>query len=110
MKGVLAINVLNTLGLISSSFGQWWGEQAENGGSGVELVDEHAYRYLSLQFRDDVMIGATAIGLTQHVGALRGLIQGQVRLGPWKDRLLASPMQFVDAYVARSQQPQALAR
>ncbi|HRP74419.1 MAG TPA: FAD-dependent oxidoreductase [Rhodocyclaceae bacterium] len=110
MKGVLAINVLNTLGLISSSFGQWWGEKAQSGGSGVELVDEHAYRYLSLQFRDDVMIGATAIGLTQHVGALRGLIQGQVRLGPWKDRLLASPMQFVDAYVARSQQPQALAR
>ena len=110
MKGVLAINVLNTLGLISSSFGQWWGEQAENGGSGVELVDEDAYRYLSLQFRDDVLIGATAIGLTQHVGALRGLIQGQVRLGPWRDRLLASPMHFVDAYVARSQQPQALAR
>jgi NAD(P)H-nitrite reductase large subunit len=110
MKGVLAINVLNTLGLISSSFGQWWGEKAQSGGSGVELVDEHAYRYLSLQFRDDVLIGATAIGLTQHVGALRGLIQGQVRLGPWKDRLLASPMQFVDAYVARSQQPQALAR
>lgn len=110
MKGVLAINVLNTLGLISSSFGQWWGEKAESGGSGVELVDEEAYRYLSLQFRDDVMIGATAIGLTQHVGALRGLIQGQVRLGAWKDRLLASPMQFVDAYVARSQQPQALAR
>lgn len=110
MKGVLAINVLNTLGLISSSFGQWWGEKAESGGSGVELVDEDACRYLSLQFRDDVMIGATAIGLTQHVGALRGLIQGQVRLGAWKDRLLASPMQFVDAYVARSQQPQALAR
>jgi NADPH-dependent 2,4-dienoyl-CoA reductase/sulfur reductase-like enzyme len=110
MKGVLAINVLDTLGLISSSFGQWWGEKAEEGGSGVEHVDEAGWRYLSLQFKDDVLIGATSIGLTEHVGALRGLIQSQVRLGPWRERLLKSPLQFVDAYIARCQQPQALAR
>lgn len=110
LNGVLAINVLDTLGLISSSFGQWWGEESAKGGSGVEHVDEKGYRYLSLQFKDDVMIGATSIGLTQHVGALRGLIHGQVRLGNWKERLLANPLQFVDAYVARSQQPMALAR
>ena len=67
-------------------------------------------RRLSLQFKGDVLIGATSIGLTQHVGALRGLIHGQVRLGDWKDRLLANPLSFVDAYVARSQQPMALAR
>ncbi len=110
LKGVLAINVLDTLGLISSSFGQWWGEKPEAGGSGVEMVDEARYRYLSLQFRDDVLVGATSIGLTQHVGALRGLIHGQVKLGAWKDRLLANPLAFADAYVARSQQPMALAR
>ncbi|MBD5803664.1 NADH-dependent phenylglyoxylate dehydrogenase subunit epsilon [Azoarcus sp. Aa7] len=110
LNGVLAINVLDTLGLISASFGQWWGEAGETGGSGIEHVDENRYRYLSLQFKDDVMIGATSIGLTQHVGALRGLIHGQVKLGAWKDRLLANPLQFVEAYVARSQQPMALAR
>jgi NAD(P)H-nitrite reductase large subunit len=110
LNGVLAINVLDTLGLISSSFGQWWGEQPDAGGAGVELVDDARYRYLSLQFKDDVLIGATAIGLTEHVGVLRGLIHGKVRLGAWKDRLLAAPLQFVDAYVARSQQPMALAR
>lgn len=110
MKGVLAINVLDTLGLISSSFGQWWGEKAEDGGTGVELVDEHGWRYLSLQFKGDVLIGATSIGLTEHVGALRGLIQSEVRLGKWHQRLLESPLQFVDAYIARCQQPQALAR
>jgi NADPH-dependent 2,4-dienoyl-CoA reductase/sulfur reductase-like enzyme len=64
MPGVLAINVLDTLGLISTSFGQWWGEPED----GVEQVDEAAYRYLSLQFKDDVLIGATSIGMTQHVG------------------------------------------
>ena len=110
LNGVLAINVLDTLGLISSSFGQWWGEKAEHGGEGVELVDDARYRYLSLQFKDDVLIGATSIGLTEHVGALRGLIHGQVRLGAWKARLLAAPLAFVDAYVACSQQPMALAR
>jgi NAD(P)H-nitrite reductase large subunit len=109
LNGVLAVNVLDTLGLISTSFGQWWGAEPGRGGAGVEHLDEARHRYLSLQFRDDVMIGATAIGLTEHVGALRGLIHGQVKLGPWKDRLLAAPLQFVDAFVARTQ-PMALAR
>jgi NAD(P)H-nitrite reductase large subunit len=105
-SGALAFNVLDTLGLVSSSFGQWGGVA---GGQGVEDVDESAFRYLSLQFERDVLIGATAIGLTQHVGALRGLIQGRIRLGEWKDRLLKTPGQFVEAYVARSQ-PVSLAR
>ncbi len=100
MQGSLAINVLDTLGLISSSFGQWQGVE---GGAGVELVDEANYRYLSLQFKDDVLVGATSIGWTDHVGALRGLIQGRVRLGEWKARLLADPTQFMTAYLGAAQ-------
>jgi NADPH-dependent 2,4-dienoyl-CoA reductase/sulfur reductase-like enzyme len=99
-RGSLAINVLDTLGLISSSFGQWWGEV---GGEGVELRDDKNYRYLSLQFKGDVLIGATAVGLTEHVGVLRGLIQGRTRLGDWKDRLLDDPTRIMEAYLARSQ-------
>jgi hypothetical protein len=38
--------------------------------------------------------------LTEHVGALRGLIQGKTRLGPWKDTLLATPTRFAEAYIA----------
>jgi NAD(P)H-nitrite reductase large subunit len=98
--GNMALNVLDTLGLVSSSFGQWSGVA---GGQSVELVDDGAYRYLCLQFSDDVLIGATAIGLTEGVGVLRGLIEGRVRLGPWKDRLLAEPLRFPDAYLARAQ-------
>ncbi len=100
LPGVLAINVLDTLGLISTSFGQWWGDES---GEGVERIDEEASRYISLQFKDDVLIGATAIGLIDHVGALRGLIQGRLRLGPWKDRLLDNPLAFFEAYVAATQ-------
>lgn len=98
--GNMALNVLDTLGLVSSSFGQWWGE---NGGQSAELIDERAFRYLCLQFKDDVLIGATSVGLTEGVGVLRGLVEGRVRLGPWKDRLLADPLRFPDAYLARAQ-------
>ena len=102
-QGSLAINVLDTLGLISTSFGQWQGVSADQGGSGVELVDETIYRYLSLQFKGDVLIGATSIGMTDHVGALRGLIQTRAALGDWKDRLLADPTRFMEAYLATAQ-------
>jgi len=105
LPGVLAINVLDTLGLVSSSFGQWWGTDANDG---VELVDEENHRYLSLQFQDDVLIGATSIGLTQHVGVLRGLIQNKTPLGKWKQVLKRTPLRFAEAYVARSQQPTAV--
>ena len=100
IQGSLAINVLDTLGLISTSFGQWQGTE---GGDGVERMDESRFRYLSLQFKGDILIGATSIGWTDHVGALRGLIQGRVRLGPWKARLLGDPTQFMTAYLASAQ-------
>jgi len=99
-QGALAINVLDTLGMISTSFGQWWGVE---GGESVERVDDKNYRYLSLQFKDDVLVGATSIGRTDHVGALRGLVQGRMRLGPWKEKLLKDPTQFMAAYVSQAQ-------
>ena len=97
MKGVLAINVLDSMGMISSSFGEW---QGVAGGEGVERADEARGRYISLQFDGDVLVGATAIGLTNHVGALRGLIQARTRLGAWKQKLLETPTRFVEAFIA----------
>ena len=47
-EGSLAINVLDTMGMISTSFGQW---QGVAGGEGVELVDEASFRYLSCSSR-----------------------------------------------------------
>lgn len=105
MHGVLPINVLDTLGLISSSFGQWEGVQ---GGDSVELSDPERHRYIALQFDGDVLVGATSIGLTQHVGVIRGLIQGRVRLGDWKDVLMKEPLRLSEAYLACAQQPGAL--
>ncbi len=95
--GSLAINILDTLGLISCSFGQWQGEE---GGRSVEVVDAAKHQYLSLQFGGDHLVGATTVGFTDHVGALRGLIQGKVKLGEWRERLLADPSLFMEAYLA----------
>ncbi|MHB1360734.1 MAG: NAD(P)/FAD-dependent oxidoreductase [Rhodocyclaceae bacterium] len=103
-QGSLALNVLDTLGLISTSFGQWSGVEPAAGGATAELVDEERFRYLSLQFEHDVLIGATSIGWTDHVGALRGLIQTRARLGVWRERLLNDPTDFMAAYLASAQQ------
>jgi len=97
MNGVLAINVLDSMGMISSSFGEW---QGVAGGEGIEQADEANGRYISLQFDGDVLVGATSVGLTEHVGALRGLIQGKMKLGAWKQKLLETPTRFAEAYIA----------
>ncbi len=100
LKGVTQINVLDTLGLISTSFGNWEGVP---GGEHVELTDRGAGRHLSLQFKDDVMIGCNSLGWTEHVGVMRGLVEGQVRLGDWKDVLMKDPTQLMEAYLASAQ-------
>ena len=72
------INVLDTLGLVSTSFGDW---QGVPGGEHVELTDRAAGRHLSLQFNGDVLVGCNSIGWTDHVGVMRGLVEGQVQPG-----------------------------
>ncbi|NMM28015.1 MAG: NAD(P)/FAD-dependent oxidoreductase [Glaciimonas sp.] len=103
-RGVTQINVLDTLGLISSSFGQW---QGVPGGQRVELTDSGRFKYLRLEFDQDVLIGSNAIGHTQHIGVLRGLIQQRVGLGQWKDILLEDPTRLPEAYIACAQQQNA---
>ena len=96
-KGSFVFNVLTTLGLAASSFGEWEGV---SGGEYTEALDESRYRYLNLQFDDDCMVGANCVGFSEHVGALRGLIEGRRRLGAWKRRLLDDPSRVMQAYVA----------
>jgi NAD(P)H-nitrite reductase large subunit len=100
LRGVTQINVLDTLGLISSSFGNW---QGVPGGQHVELTDVPANRHLSLQFEGDVMVGCNSVGWTEHVGVMRGLVEGQVKLGAWKDKLLQDPTLLMEAYLAAAQ-------
>lgn len=99
-RGTFAFNVLDTLGLLSYSFGAW---QGLPGGESAELVNEERYRYLRLEFLEDRLVGVNAIGFIEHAGALRGLIEGRVRLGDWKRRLLEDPTQIMGAYLACAQ-------
>jgi NADPH-dependent 2,4-dienoyl-CoA reductase/sulfur reductase-like enzyme len=99
--GGLAMNVLATLGLVSCSFGAWAGVE---GGDSAQLLDRDRFRYLNLQFAGDRLVGATGVGLTEHVGALRGLIQSRQRLGPWKARLQRDPTRIMEALVGCSVQ------
>ena len=98
--GSVLMNVLDTMGLISASYGQWEGI---DGGDSTELVDEENFRYINLQFDGDRLIGANTLGLTQHVGVLRGLIQGRFHLGQWKDRLMENPLLLMEAYLSATQ-------
>jgi NAD(P)H-nitrite reductase large subunit len=100
LRGVTQINVLDTLGLVSASFGAW---QGAPGGEHAQVVDERNYRFLRLEFDGDVMVGANSVGLTEHVGVLRGLIQSRVKLGAWKDRLRHNPLALMEAYLATAQ-------
>ena len=106
LRGVTQINVLDTLGLISASFGLWDGVP---GGQHVELTDKTSGRHLSLQFGGDRLVGCNAIGWTEHVGVMRGLVEGQVHLGAWKDKLLANPTLLMEAYLANAQAQSAFA-
>ena len=99
-QGSVNMNVLDTMGLVSTSYGLWMGVE---GGESVELVDAERYRYISLQFQDDVLVGAQALGLTNHVGVLRGLIQTKLKLGKWKNHLLQDPTRIMEAYLGATQ-------
>lgn len=101
LRGVTQINVLDTLGLVSTSFGNW---QGVSGGEHVELTDRGAGRHLSLQFDGDRLVGCNSIGWSDHIGVMRGLVEGQVNLAGWKQRLMADPTLLMQAYLASAQQ------
>jgi NADPH-dependent 2,4-dienoyl-CoA reductase/sulfur reductase-like enzyme len=94
-KGSLIMNVLDTAGLISASFGHW------QGGEEARAVDAKAFKYVKLAFDRDRLAGALTIGLIDHVGAIRGLIQSRAALGRWKARLMRDPTRVAEAYVSR---------
>ena len=100
LRGVTQINVLDTLGLVSTSFGRWEGVP---GGQHAEVSDDSNFRFIRLEFDGDVLVGSNTIGHTEHVGILRGLTQSGVKLGAWKEHLLRDPLRLPEAYLAAAQ-------
>ena len=99
-EGSLNMNVLEAMGLITASFGLWMGVE---GGDSAKMVDIPNNRYLRLEFDGTKLVGGQAVGLTEHVGILRGLIQTELDLGHWKDKLMKEPQRLPEAYVAVAQ-------
>jgi NAD(P)H-nitrite reductase large subunit len=99
-RGSLSMNVLDTVGLISHTFGLW---QGLDEGDNTEVVDETNFIYTRLCFDRDRLVGAITVGHSQHVGAIRGLIQSHRHLGAWKPRLMANPHLVMDAFVELNQ-------
>jgi NAD(P)H-nitrite reductase large subunit len=99
--GTVNMNILDTVGLISCSFGLWMGV---DGGEQAELYNPGEYQYINLQFDGDCLVGASTVGKTQHIGVLRGLIESRIPLGVWKQRLIKDPTAIMEAYVACTQE------
>jgi NAD(P)H-nitrite reductase large subunit len=99
-RGSLSMNVLDTVGLISHTFGLWQGRE---GGEVIEAVDAERFRYTRLCFEGDVLVGAISIGQPRHVGAIRGLIQTRRPLGKWKEELRHNPQRVMEAFIATTQ-------
>ena len=99
-NGSVNMNVLDTLGLISTSFGLWMGV---DGGDSAEICDVDNYKYLNLQFDGEKLVGASSLGMTQHMGVIRGLIQTASDLGEWKAKLKKDPTRLMEAYLAVAQ-------
>ncbi|MGB0747862.1 MAG: NAD(P)/FAD-dependent oxidoreductase [Magnetospiraceae bacterium] len=93
-QGSLQMNVLDTAGLISGSFGHWHGTEDTS-----EVLDEENYKFLRLIFEGNHLVGAVSLGRTDHLGAIRGLIQSGAPLDEWKDVLKADPHRIMDTYV-----------
>ena len=67
------------------------------------MIDLNDNKYLRLEFLGEVLVGATCVGTTEHIGVLRGLIQGKIPLGEWKNVLLKEPLKVMEAYLAKGQ-------
>ncbi|MCU7865493.1 MAG: FAD-dependent oxidoreductase, partial [Candidatus Thiodiazotropha sp. (ex Lucinoma borealis)] len=98
--GSITMNVLDTLGFVSSSFGLWGGV---DGGESSTDSDSSSYTYLNLQFKEDLLIGATSLGNAKHISLLPRLIHSRVPLKLWKKRLMENPSRLIEAYQALSQ-------
>ena len=104
-QGSTNMNVLDTVGLISHSFGLWMGVE---GGDSVDIYNPDDYKYLNLRFgvddEEDVLVGVSTLGMTQHIGVIRGLIESKVHLKEWKERLMQDPTRLMEAYLSSTQE------
>jgi NADPH-dependent 2,4-dienoyl-CoA reductase/sulfur reductase-like enzyme len=99
--GSLAMNV-DICGLQGASFGRWNDATAE----AITIDNSAGFVYRKLLWTDDRISGAIFagraddLGMLTDVGMVKGLMQLQTSLGPWKNYLRNNPFDIRRAYVA----------
>ena len=92
--GSLAMNVVDICGLQGASFGRWNDAAAE----AMTIDNPAGFIYRKLLWTDDRISGAiftgraNDLGMLTDIGMVKGLMQTQTRLGPWKKYLREQPV------------------
>ena len=100
--GSLAMNILDTCGLQCASFGNWSDPSAEP----MNICNADGYVFRSLLWTGDQITGAVFLGrandmgMLTDVGMIKGIMQTQTALGPWKQFLARNPFDIRRPYVA----------
>ena len=100
--GSLAMNVVDICGIQGASFGHWNDAAAE----ATTIDNPDGFIYRKLLWSDDRISGAifagqaNDLGMLTDVGMVKGLMQTQTRLGPWKKYLRDNSFDIRRAYVA----------
>jgi NAD(P)H-nitrite reductase large subunit len=98
-SGAMAMNVVEAVELQAASFGDWMGAEASEGAA----AHGHYRKYV---WQADRLTGAVIVGPARQLagendmGMLKGLVQEQVPLGPWKDLLVARPFEVKKVFLA----------
>ena len=99
--GSLSMNVLDVCGLQCVSYGNWDDSSAEQ----MEISNESTYVYRNLLWTGDKITGAmflgraNDVGMLTDVGMVKGLMQTQSSLGPWKEFLGRNPFDIRRAFI-----------
>jgi NAD(P)H-nitrite reductase large subunit len=99
--GSLLMNVVDICGIQGASFGLW----NDAAGEAMTIDNPAGFVYRKLLWSDDRITGAifagraNDMGMLTDVGMVKGLMQTQTRLGPWKKYLQDNPFDIRRAYV-----------
>lgn len=100
--GSLLMNVVDICGIQGASFGHWNDAAAE----ATTIDNPDGYIYRKLLWTGDRITGAIFagqaddLGMLTDVGMVKGMLQTQAALGPWKKYLRDNPFDIRRAYVA----------
>jgi len=100
--GSLILNVVDVCGLQTASYGNWDEVTAE----AMTISNPQRRIYRKLLWTGDQLTGAiftgpaNDVGMLTDVGMVKGILQTQTPLGPWKKFLAENPFDIRRAYVA----------